>query len=243
MQISTIGYWGAYPEAESATSSYLVSKDGFHCLIDCGSGALSRLQRRLNPTQLDAIVLSHYHHDHVADIGPMQYAMLVQNAIHQTNKILPIYGHQEEAEKFANLSHQSTIGIAYDPAHTLILGPLTFQFLKTKHPVPCYAMRISDGEKTIVYTADTSYFEELITFCKGADLLIAECSFYEGMDGSGPGHMTSEECGKLARDAGVGELWLTHLPHFGDTMKLKVEAEQLFNGPIKLAEEDLSYGS
>ncbi|MYL18401.1 MBL fold metallo-hydrolase [Halobacillus litoralis] len=241
MKVTIIGYWGAYPAAGSATSGYLFEKDGFTLLVDCGSGVLSRLQQYKKVTDLDGVLLSHYHHDHVADIGPLQYAMLVQNTLQETNRKLYLYGHQEDKQQFERLSHQYTEGIGYDPEETLKLGPFIIDFQKTAHPVPCYGMRISDGDNTVVYTADTSYLKEWGTFAENADLLITDTNFYHGMDGRGPGHMTSTEAASIARDAGVDTLWLSHLPHFGDPTRLRQEAQDVFQGTIQLAEEGLSW--
>ncbi|PRS39145.1 hypothetical protein C6W19_10090, partial [Bacillus sp. RJGP41] len=43
-------------------------------VLDCGSGVLSQLQNHMKPEDLGAVVLSHYHPDHVADIGVLQHA-------------------------------------------------------------------------------------------------------------------------------------------------------------------------
>ena len=241
MKVTVIGYWGAYPAAGSATSGYLFEKDGFVMLVDCGSGVLSRLQQFKKVTDLDAIVLSHYHHDHIADIGPLQYACLVQNTLAETNVKLPIYGHEEDKQKFDSLTHQYTEGMAYDPEQTLEVGPFSIDFQKTNHPVPCYGMRISDGNDTAVYTADTSYFKEWVNFARGADLLITDTNFYKGMDGKKAGHMTSTEAGTIATEANVQTLWLSHLPHFGQLTKLRQEAEDVFHGTIQLADEGLTW--
>ncbi|UOQ92783.1 MBL fold metallo-hydrolase [Halobacillus shinanisalinarum] len=241
MKITVIGYWGGYPAAGSATSSYLVEKNDYTLLVDCGSGSLSRLQQFKKVTDLDAVILSHYHHDHIADLGVLQYAWLVQNNLEQTENILPIYGHSEDGA-FSKLSHQYTNGMAYHPGETLQLGPLSINFLKTDHPVPCYGMRICDGTDVFVYTADTSYNNEWVQFAKGADLLVTDTNFYKGMDGSGPGHMTSEEAATIANKANVDTLWLSHLPHFGQHTRLKQEAEDVFHGTIQLATEGLTWG-
>ncbi|MYL51183.1 MBL fold metallo-hydrolase [Halobacillus litoralis] len=241
MKVTIIGYWGAYPAAGSATSGYLFEKDGFSMLIDCGSGVLSRLQQFMKVDELDAVVLSHYHHDHIADIGPLQYACLVQNTLAETNETLPIYGHKEEKGKFETLTHQYTKGIAYEPEKTLEIGPFSIQFQKTNHPAPCYGMRISDGNDTAVYTADTSYFKEWATFAKNADLLITDTNFYKDMDGKKAGHMTSTEAATIAEEANVKTLWLSHLPHFGQLTRLRQEAEDIFSGTIQLADEGLSW--
>lgn len=241
MKVTVIGYWGGYPAGGSATSGYLFEKDGFTMLVDCGSGVLSRLQQFKNVMELDAVVLSHYHHDHVADIGPLQYSWLAQNNINETEEILPIYGHQEDHEKFKPLTHQYTEGIAYDPEQTLQVGPFTIEFQKTEHPVPCYGMRIMDEYDTIVYTADTSFSKKWASFAKGADLLITDTNFYKGMDGRGPGHMTSTEAASIAAEANVETLWLSHLPHFGQLARLLQEAQDEFEGTIELAQEGLTW--
>lgn len=241
MKLTVIGYWGGYPAADGATSSYLLEKDNFSLLIDVGSGSLSTLQKYKAVSELDAVIVSHYHHDHIADIGVLQYARLVQNNVTGGEKVLPIYGHLEDEHGFASLSHDYSKGIAYDPKQSLEVGPFTITFLKTKHPVPCYAMRVTDGENTLVYTADSSYTSDLIPFAKDADLLIADCNYYAGLDGSKAGHMTSVEGAGIASDANVKALLLSHLPQFGDTNQLVEEAKQVYKGEINLATQGFTW--
>lgn len=71
MNLTPVGIWGGYPKANEATSAFLLEYEGFHCLIDCGSGVLASLQNFLPLAQLDAVVLTHYHADHIADIGSL----------------------------------------------------------------------------------------------------------------------------------------------------------------------------
>ncbi|WP_067840172.1 MBL fold metallo-hydrolase [Amphibacillus sediminis] len=235
MNLTVVGYWGAYPEQGEATSGYLFEKDGFHLLIDCGSGVMAQLPKYVNPYQLDAVLLTHYHQDHVADIGVLQYHMLVQNGLQKQDKVLPIYGHADDSEGLAMLDHQYTKGMAYDPTGRLVIGPFTIEFLATDHPVPCYAVRITDGQDTIVYTADSSYKPEFVSFSQAADLLITDCNFYQGQDGKEAGHMNSQQCGEIATAADVGTLLLSHHPHFGDREQLVVEAKRFYQGSVVLA--------
>lgn len=241
MKVTVVGFWGAYPEKSEATSSYLIEKDGFKLLLDCGSGALSQLPKYTDPYELDAVILTHYHNDHMADIGVLQYYMLVQNGIRNGDKHLPIYGHSYDKEAFARLNHDFTKGHVYDPVVPLDLGPFTITFFETEHPVICFAMRISDGENTFVFTADSSYKEGFIPFSKKADLFITDCNFYEGQDGTKAGHMNSKECAILAKEADVKTLVLSHHPHFGDRKKLVIEAEKYFRGNICLASSGLEF--
>ncbi|MEH7180823.1 MBL fold metallo-hydrolase [Neobacillus vireti] len=238
MKLTIIGYWGGYPKKNGASSGYLLEHNGFNLLIDCGSGVLSKLQNIIEPEELDAVILSHYHPDHIADIGVLQHARLIQGFLDKSFPTLPLYGHSFDQAEFTKLTYKDiTKGINYDPNSVLSVGPFQVSFLKTNHPVPCYAMRIEANGKTLVYTGDSSYKEEFIEFGKGADLLLCECNFYQHQDGKSAGHMNSIDAGRFAEKAGVKQLILTHLPHYGDSSKLISEANTEYTGIIKLADE------
>src|SRR5699024_6238548 len=113
-----------------------------------------------------------------------------------------------------------TKATAYSEKEVLNIGPFFIRFLKTKHSVPCYGMRITDGESTLVYTADSAYQDKWIPFCRDVDLLIADCNFYSNQDGSKAGHMTSTEIAYIAKHSNVKEIILSHLPHYGEHEQL-----------------------
>jgi len=235
MKLTVVGYWGGFPGKSEATSGYLLEKDGFYLLIDCGSAVVSQLQQYIDLAQLNAVILSHYHHDHVADIGPLQYGRLISGILNQTNELLPIYGHNQDP-KFQTLTYKNvTVGQTYDPNQPLTIGPFSISFLKTNHPVECYAMRITDGNHSVVYTADSSFKEQFIPFSMNTDLLLCECNLYANQDGKSVGHMNSLDAATIANEANVKELCLTHLPHFGNHQQLVDEAKTIYKGNISLA--------
>jgi len=241
MEITIVGCWGGYPKANEASSGYLLEHDGFQLLIDCGSGVLSKLQNLIKPGDLDGVILSHYHADHIADIGVLQHARLIQGILGDPLPCLPIYGHTLNNQEFPKLTYKEiTKGIGYQSNETLAVGPFNISFLQTEHPVPCFAMRIQAGQKVVVYTGDTSFKEELVGFCQGADLLLCECNLYGDLNGKTAGHMTSFDAGTLANRADVKQLVLTHLPHFGNLNQLVNEASQFYPGTINLAAQDMA---
>jgi ribonuclease BN (tRNA processing enzyme) len=241
MKLTVIGCWGGFPNKNEASSGYLLEHDGFNLLIDCGSGVLSKLQNFIQPEQLDAVVLSHYHPDHNADIGVLYHARLIKGFLGTKPPALPIYGHKLDQQEFAKLTYKKiTTGIAYEPNETLNIGPFKITFIQTVHPVPCFAMKIEADNKVLFYTADTAYKEEFISLGTKADLLLCECNFYANQSGKGAGHMNSFDAGTLAASANVKQLVLTHLPHYGERSQLVEEAKQKYGGPIQLAKEGLS---
>jgi len=238
MKLTIIGYWGGYPKQNAASSGYLLEHEGFQLLIDCGSGILSKVQNIIQPEDLDAVILSHYHPDHVADIGVLQHARLIQGFLGKKLSALPIFGHPFDEQEFNKLTYKNiTKGIAYEPNTGLSVGPFQVSFLKTNHPVPCYAMKFQVKGKAVVYTADSSFKEDFIEFSRNADVLLCECNFYGHQNGKSAGHMNSIEAGNFADKAGVKQLILTHLPHYGNLADLITEASGQYTGIIKLAEE------
>ncbi|MGV3489208.1 MAG: MBL fold metallo-hydrolase [Tuberibacillus sp.] len=236
MKWTVVGFWGGHPEMGEATSAYLIEEDGFRLLVDCGSGVLAQLPKYTPISELNAVILSHYHHDHIADIGVLQYAKHVEKYIGTPTGTLPIYGHQLEPDKFAALTYEdATVGVPYHLDEALKIGPFHIEFLPTVHPAPCAAMRFTSGGSTIVFTGDTSYIPELVPFSEDADLLVSECSLYKETDGGGIGHMNTLDVGRLASEAKVKSCLLTHLPHYGNHDNLIKEASSVYKGHLALA--------
>ncbi|MFP7215449.1 MBL fold metallo-hydrolase [Lactococcus garvieae] len=242
MKLTALGVWGGYPTRDAGTTSYLLqSEEGFNLLLDAGSRAVTELEHELSPNDLDAIILSHYHEDHIADLGALrQYRQL------QTVKpeILPIYGHQENEYEFSKLSLENVSeGIAYDVENGTSIGPFDIQFLKTVHPVICYAMRIVERAtgQVLVYTGDTGYFAGLVDFSKDADILLADVYFFKDK-AKMPNHLSSVEAGEIAAQANVKKLILTHLPQVGDLQVLREEAQEVAgNIPVDLAQPHMKW--
>jgi ribonuclease BN (tRNA processing enzyme) len=235
IKITAIGWWGAFPDANEATSGYLLQSEGLNILVDCGSGVLSHLQNYIQLQHLDAVLLSHYHWDHVADIGCLQYAARILMDLGKRQKPLPIYGHAEDENIYGLNYLQYSKGLAIDQQAPLQLGRLTFSFCRNVHPDPCLSIRIDSGTASVVYIADTAWTEDLIKIARGTDLLICESSLYDEYRGRIPGHLTAGEAGQIAASAGVKHLVLTHLPHFGDHHTLLKQAAAKFSGKIELA--------
>ncbi|SFE71290.1 MBL fold metallo-hydrolase [Alteribacillus iranensis] len=228
MKITVVGFWHAFPGKGEAASGYLLEKNGFRVLIDCGSGVISQLQHYCDLSTLDAAVISHYHNDHIGDIGALHYHRLLLPYLSEQKEIrpFPIYGHKEDREGFQRLSYKDVVqAVTYNDQAPLSIGPFTFTFYRTTHPVPCFAMNITDQLSTLFYTADTGFSEQLATAAQEADLIISECSLYKGQDGTKAGHMNSEEAGRFANIANARSLLLSHLPHFGEHRRLVEEAK------------------
>lgn len=241
MKLTALGVWGGYPYQDAGTTSYLLtSNSGFNLMIDAGSRAVTELEHEVSPLCIDAVIVSHYHQDHIADLGVLrQYRQLWPKTDPDWDSaILKIYGHNEDAHEFQNLTLDGVSeGIAYDVTGVQKIGPFDITFTKTVHPIICYAMRITERKtgQTLVFTGDTGWFNGLVDFSRGADMLLADVYFFSDKSNM-PNHLSSLEAGHIAREAQVKQLVLTHLPQFGDLEQLRQEAADAAQGvPTDLA--------
>lgn len=242
LKLTVIGEWGSYPKKGGASAGFLLQANGFTLLIDCGSAVLSKLQKLIDLSQLDAVIISHYHADHIADIGVLQHGCFVEQLLGKRQEQLVIYGHDKNKTEFSKLTYKNvTVGQRYNPNEQLKIGPFSITFLQTNHSVPCYAMKIVHGDKSLVYTADTAFFPQLIEFCRSTNLLLAECSFYGEQVFPESGHMNSFDVGKLANGSAVEAVCLCHLPHFGQLENLITEVQKFYDGEVMLATSMLTF--
>ena len=221
MRMTVVGCWGGSPRVGGACSGYLLESGGERLLVDCGPSVAAFVQRLCPLTEIDHVLVSHYHYDHASDAGALIYARLVHRILGLTQKDLRFYALAEEPA-FAQLAHeQASCAVGVDQGAAVEIGPFTCEFLRTKHPVPCLAMRVRDVcGATFAYTADAAYTDELARFVSDADVLVSECSLYRGVDGQTMGHMSCDDVARLANIARPRTLVLSHLPVYGDTAEL-----------------------
>lgn len=93
----------------------------------------------------------------------------------------------------------------------IIHGDLKITFCKNPHQLKTYSTKIETGNFTIVYSSDTGYKNNTLTsFSKNADLLICESTYIKGQTKTSDNHLYAYEAGKIARDANITNLLLTH---------------------------------
>lgn len=228
MRLTVLGCSGSAPGPSSPASGYLVQHEGFSLVLDLGNGAFGALQRHLRPVDVDAVLLSHLHPDHCADMYAYQVALTY--ARDRREQPLPVHGPAGTAERVAALGQANPL--APPPARRagdralfafgdltrgidepLRFGPLLVRTAWMAHPTPTFGIRVEvPGGPALAYSADTGPSEALIDLARGADVLLCEASFVPEQPNPPGMHLDGRQAGEHAARAGAHSLLITHVP-------------------------------
>src|SRR5262249_43442293 len=112
-----------------------------------------------------------------------------------------------------------------------------FSVTKTPHTKVSLAARIDEGGRSICYTGDTGYSEEVAAFFSDADLMVSECSF----EASNPGtpHLSVREVSMMARQARAARLAVTHFYFDVDELDLAGKLKQGYSGEVLIGKDGM----
>ncbi|MFH1133007.1 MAG: MBL fold metallo-hydrolase [Nanoarchaeota archaeon] len=243
MRLITLGSGTCVPSLERSSPANFIQIGRWKILVDIGSSALHQLQKAsLSYKDIDMVFITHFHHDHVAGLGPFLQAQNWTPGFDRKKKLVLLGppGLREHYEQF--LRHR---GARQRPGtYRLIIREIKRQAVfsgfkvyshNVIHRPESIAYKFVAGKKSLVISGDTDYDPGLARFARGADLLLLECSFPDGHKVKG--HLTPSECGSIAKAAKAKRLVLTHLyPPFSDSQRLR-QAKRVF--PVTYLAQDL----
>ena len=250
MKLTVLGCSGSMPGPDSPASGYLIEADGYKLVLDLGHGAFGALQRHVDPGSVDAIVVSHLHADHCIDLTAYIVALRYGTA---ANRVRTPEG---RIALIGPAGTRDRIEAAYDPyarklgLHELFgfstpasgeLGPFAMSFAPMNHPVPTSAVRITHGDRTLVYSGDTGESDALVSLAHSADVLLCEASVGPDEESVPDLHLTGKQAGQHADRAGVDRLIVTHVPPWNSRQVAADEAAGAFSGAVEIAVPDAEF--
>jgi ribonuclease BN (tRNA processing enzyme) len=250
VKLTVLGCSGSVPGPDSPASGYLIEADGYRLVVDLGHGAFGALQRYVKPAEVDAIVITHLHADHFIDLTAYIVSLRYGGDGHH------LEGPERRIPVIGPAGTRDRLEVAYDPLarklalHELFgfstpksgeLGPFALSFATVNHPTPCAAVRITHGDRTLVYSGDTGESDALISLAHGADVLLCEASFGPDDPYVPDLHLTGKQAGEHAHKAGVERLIVTHVPPWGSREVAADEAAAEFHGPVEVAHPSAEY--
>lgn len=244
MDLIVFGRCGPFPAPGCACSGYLLRCGNKNLLLDLGSGTFQRLYGLLPKLNIDCVVLSHLHSDHMSDMLVFRYALAQLSERGECGPLpMPVIAPDEPREEFRMLASSGVFDLtAIRDGARIRLDDITITTHRMTHPIPSYAIVVDYGGKRLFYTGDTGMRHDLVQLCSGADLLLADvCYLNQEAHSLVSPHLTAEQAGHLAAAAGVDMLVCSHVwGGRADTTELLRQARVAFPKAV-VAEEMATY--
>jgi ribonuclease BN (tRNA processing enzyme) len=234
VRLRVVGSSGTFPAPGRPASGYLIEQDSTRVWCDAGPGTFMSLP--VDTDLIDAVVVSHQHPDHCADLMAAYHAWTYRP---EPRERVPLYGPQVVWDRLTGFLEKEPESFAFTPVWTgdeLEIGDLTVSFVEMDHSVPTVGSRWEGSGRTLFFTGDTGPGGIWSDLARGVDVLLSEASYQESTKNAEyPQHLSAAEAGQIARRVRAGRLVLTHIPPYLDPSVSVAEAEQEFDKPVLLA--------
>lgn len=242
MQLTILGSGTAIPVADRFPAGYLLAHGDHRLMVDCGPGSLRRLaQAGTTLHELEAVLLTHYHTDHCADLAALLFAL--RSPAFAGRAPLHLHGAPGLARLVEKLTeawpwltprgyelvlHEITPG-------TFPLGDATVTAVPIRHTAQSLGYRVTTATGSAAFSGDADECDELVELARGVDVFVCEAATPDGQKLDG--HLTPEHAAGYAARAGVRQLVLTHFYPECEGHDLRGAALRHFDGDVLCAHD------
>jgi len=245
MELIILGSGTCAPSPHRAGPAACLKADEITILVDSAAGTLHQMAvAGIHYASIDLLLYTHFHVDHIGELAPYIFASRYAGdfirptpmeiwgppglkAIH--TGLTAIFGQWVEMEP-------EKMQLREIEENCLKFQSITLQTTQVQHTPQSLAYRLTDSQgKSIVFSGDTDYCPELVRLAQKADLFLCECANPEGQKRQG--HLMPSEAGRMAREAQVKRLVLTHFYPICDRCDPIAPCAKEFDGEILLAED------
>jgi phosphoribosyl 1,2-cyclic phosphodiesterase len=211
-----------------ASGGIWISSEDTNVLVDPGPGSIVRCaasKPKLDPSKLDAIILTHRHLDHCGDINVMIEAMTEGGFKKRGTVFCPADAVDADSVILKHVINFPAKIEILEPNQDYSVGNFKFKTsMKHIHSVQTYGLKFKIKDTQVSLLTDTRYFKGLLDFYK-SDILIICVVFFEPRPEIE--HLCLADAESLIKDIKPKKAILTH---FGMTMlkaKPHIQAQEL----------------
>lgn len=226
-----IGTGNAFAEGGRFNAGYwltLNSDKPVHTLIDCGPTTLAGIKKYNLPfSQLERIIISHYHGDHFAGLPFLlldrAYLTPLDNNSSSNNKfqIFGPLGLEDRVKTLLKATYPSQYDVLINlcefreiiAGEEIKLPEFLLKSKKANHSEQAimYKFDFSDTNTSIVYTGDNEMDLDQLVFFKNADLLVTECTNLETQNGNHTSFKFIKENISKFKENNIKKIYLSHI--------------------------------
>jgi ribonuclease BN (tRNA processing enzyme) len=215
-------------------------------LFDCGPGTLrSLVNNGFELSQINRVVITHFHLDHVLDLFALAYARRNPGFRAGDLELIGPTGLQKFVEKVGRALggvDRGFDGVRYfevDPGQQIVskdFPEYSLSAVHTHHNQQSLSFRVDlTAGGSVCYSGDCGEDPVLADLALGVEVFCCECSFPE--ENAQPNHLHPRGAARLAARAECSRLLLTHFYPGMEPERARTEASEVYKGPIELAHD------
>lgn len=266
--LQVLGSGGPELDDGRSSSGYLVWHEGkARVLVDLGGGSLARFEQAgADLTDLEVVLISHFHVDHSGDLA----ALVKASWFTQRRRDLPLYGPSGNelmpgAEDFVQrllggsgawrylsgyldgrenyrLSVHEVLAGGKSQSKVTLSPDLAIAAVPVQHgPVPALAWRVQVADIVFAFSGDMSGSNGTLSdLAREADILVAHNAIPEGAEAAALSlHMPPSVIGRIAGQAKVRQLVISHRMNrsLGREDETLALIRESYDGPVHFADD------
>lgn len=219
MFVQCLGSGDAFGSGGRMNTSFFIRHAGKGILLDCGSTTLVALKKvGRSSLDIDVLLISHLHGDHIGGIpfilterqvkGHEKQGLTLIGPKGMENVVrsitLPLFPGIYENLRFPVRFMEFETGDVIDEPD-FVLSTFSARHAPSTNP---HSLRLTLGKRTIAYSGDTEWNENLIALCEQAELFLCEGYAYNEEENY---HMSIKELIRQQSRLTAKRIVLTHL--------------------------------
>ncbi|WP_282140361.1 MBL fold metallo-hydrolase [Cytobacillus oceanisediminis] len=240
MDIHFLGTGSAYPGSNRDNTSICFSNEGYHVLVDVSGNPCRKLkQMQIDLSELDAVVFTHFHIDHIYGLPSLLWGMWLEDR-KKTLRIFCDYRNEKKLHEWLATMEADKWPIAFsievktfdgdEQEELLSGGGMTFSYFKALHSVPTVGLEVRCPGRVVVYSSDTEINARIGQY-DHIDMLIHEATSALKVTGN---HSSLVEVVEKYDLDKIGEIVLVHL---SDKEPYEEEVAKLSNLKVVIGED------
>ncbi|WGG44720.1 ribonuclease Z [Rossellomorea sp. DA94] len=240
MDIHFLGTGSAYPGSERDNTSICFSNDEYHVLVDVSGNPCRKLkQLQVDLKELDAVVFTHFHIDHIYGLPSLLWGMWLEDR-RKPLRILCDVRNERKLREWLSTMEADQWPIAFPieietfdgDRETEILsgGGMTFSCFKALHSVPTVGLEVRCDGRVLVYSSDSEINARIDEY-DHIDVLIHEATSARKVAGN---HSSLVEIVEKYEVDRIGKIVLVHL---SDGEPYEEEVEKLRTSKVIIGED------
>jgi ribonuclease BN (tRNA processing enzyme) len=241
MDLVVAGAGPAYSARPGAVgAAYVLLEDGHAIVLDLGHGAYAGLAQIVEPSTLDAVIVSHLHPDHFVDLVPLRHYLRYEFEPRRRVRVIAPRGLDRRLDDLhAEPGFTAeALDVEVLTEGRLTIGPFAVEAWRITHSDDSYAFRVFPVARPdapgIVYSGDCGRAEDLVPLIRRGDALLVEASFGTGPVPVDDMHLDAVAAARVATATGVDRLLLTHVLGTYDFDAVVATARVTYAGDVRV---------